>query len=66
VKIGRAQAMMLLAGLGLAVALAPQWVVPRYGFGAYLVLVAFAVIGLAAVARRSTPRVPRINNRRER
>jgi peptidoglycan/LPS O-acetylase OafA/YrhL len=49
--LSRPQLLLLLAGLGFAIALAPQWVVPRYGFGAYLGLIALVVIALAASAR---------------
>jgi hypothetical protein len=44
--------MLLVAGLGLAVALAPSVIVPRYGFNAYLLFVALAVVVLATTARR--------------
>lgn len=46
------QAMFLLSALGLVVALAPSVIVPRYGFNAYLLLVALTVVTLVVVARR--------------
>jgi hypothetical protein len=45
------QLLLLLGGLGFALALAPQWIVPRYGFGTYLLLIALIVLALAASAR---------------
>ncbi|HEV8635963.1 MAG TPA: hypothetical protein VG370_17195 [Chloroflexota bacterium] len=49
--LSRPALLMLLAGLGFAIAVAPQWIVPRYGFGTYLVLIALVVVLLAANAR---------------
>ena len=46
------QAMLVVAGLGLVVAMAPSVVVPRYGLSGYLMLVALAVVLLVVVARR--------------
>jgi hypothetical protein len=44
--------MLLVAGLGLVVALTPQWIVPRFGLETYLALVALAVVALASLAIR--------------
>jgi hypothetical protein len=49
--LSRPQLLLLLAGLGFALALAPQWIVPRYGFGTYLLLIALVVLALAASVR---------------
>jgi peptidoglycan/LPS O-acetylase OafA/YrhL len=54
--LSRPQLLLLLAGLGFAIAIAPQWVVPRYGFATYLVLIALVVLALAAAARPSRRR----------
>jgi hypothetical protein len=44
------QLLLLLAGLGFTLALAPQWIVPRYGYGTYLILIALVVLALVASA----------------
>lgn len=49
----RTQLMMLVAGLGLALAMAPQLIVPRAGMTGYLMLVALAAVVLATMARPS-------------
>jgi hypothetical protein len=46
------QAMLVIAGLGLVVSMAPSLIVPRYGLNGYLLVVAVAVVLLVVVARR--------------
>lgn len=44
--------MLIVAGLGLVVAMVPSLIVPRYGLNGYLLVVAVAVVLLVVVARR--------------
>ena len=46
------QAMLVVAGLGLVVAMAPSLIVPRYGLNGYLLLVALVVVMLVVVGLR--------------
>ena len=44
--------MLVVAGLGLVVAMAPGLIVPRYGLNGYLLVVAVVTVLLVVVARR--------------
>lgn len=48
---GRPLLLFVLTGLGVAIAVAPQWIVPRYGLNTYLLMIAMVVISLAVLAQ---------------